>query len=120
MKLDKSPNSEQGSIVLEATGFAVLAFGLIMTLTIQVFEMERRVIWLEALAKNVMRHSLLNSDFDFEANVAEFQNVDPFLRDEVVSASSTCLLSSCSRSGQLVWLEISIDGAKAKVFGVIP
>lgn len=120
MKLSRSVLSEQGSIVIEATGFAVLAFGLVLTLTIQVFEMEKRVIGLEALARNAMRSSLLNSDFDFKTSVTEFQNLDPLLSDEDIFVSSTCSISSCSNSGELVWLEISVGSAKAKVFGVIP
>ena len=120
MNLIKVLESEKGNIVLEATGFAVLAFGLVLALTIQFFDLERRVIGLEALARNVMRHALLSTDFDFETSVANFKGLDPLLRDEAVLVSSTCSLSTCSRSDDLVWLELSLDNTKAKVFGVIP
>ena len=120
MNLIKALESEKGSIVLEATGFAVLAFGLVLTLTIQLFDIEKRVIGLEALARNAMRHALISSDFDFETSVASFEDLDPLLRDEAVLVSSTCSLSTCGRSGDLVWLELSLDSTKAKVFGVIP
>jgi hypothetical protein len=120
VSVSRALESEQGSIVVEATGFAVLAFGLVLTLTIELFEMERRVIGLEALARNSMRHALLSSDFDFEGSVADFQILDSLLRNEDVSISSTCSFSSCLRSGDLIWLELSVSGAKAKVFGVIP
>ena len=120
MNLIKVLESDKGSIVLEATGFAVLAFGLVLTLAIQLFDMEKRVIGLEALARNAMRHALISSDFDFETSVASFKDLDPLLRDEAVLVSSTCSLSTCSRSGDLVWLELSLDTTKAKVFGVIP
>jgi hypothetical protein len=120
VSLNRKLNAEKGSIVVEATGFAVLAFGLVLTLTIELFEMERTAIGLEALARNTIRHSLISSDFDFNAIVADFKNLDPLLRNEDISISSTCSLSTCSRAGELVWLELSIDSAKAKVFGVIP
>jgi hypothetical protein len=120
VSLNRKLNSEKGSIVVEATGFAVLAFGLVLTLTIELFDMERRVIGLEALARNSIRHALVSSDFDFNAIVADFKNLDPLLRNENISISSTCSLSQCPRAGELVWLELSIDSAKAKVFGVIP
>jgi hypothetical protein len=120
VNLIKALESENGSIVLEATGFAVLAFGLVLTLTIQLFDIEKRVIGLEALARNAMRHALISSDFDFETSVASFKDLDPLLRDEAVFVSSTCSLSTCARSGDLVWLELSLDSTKAKVFGVIP
>jgi len=120
VNLIKVLESDKGSIVLEATGFAVLAFGLVLTLTIQLFDMEKRVIGLEALARNAMRHALISSDFDFETSVASFKDLDPLLQDEAVMVSSTCSLSTCSRSGDLVWLELSLDSTKAKVFGVIP
>jgi len=120
VNLSRALKSENGSVVLEATGFAVLAFGLVLALTIQLFDMERRVIGLQALARNAMRHALLSSDFDFETSVAGFKDLDLLLRDEPVLVSSTCSLSTCSRSGDLVWLELSLDSTKAKVFGVIP
>ncbi|NBR78018.1 MAG: hypothetical protein EBT76_04400 [Microbacteriaceae bacterium] len=120
MNLSREYESDKGSVVLEATGFAVLAFGLVLALTIQLFDMERRVIGLEALARNAMRHALLSSDFDFETSVASFKDLDPLLQGEAVLVSSTCSLRTCSRSGDLVWLELSLDGTKAKVFGVIP
>jgi len=120
VNLSRVLQSEKGSIVVEATGFAVLAFGLVLTLTIQIFELERTVIGVQALSRNAMRHALLSSDFDFETSVANFKHLDPFLRDEAVLVSSTCSLNSCSRSGDLVWLELSLENTKAKVFGVIP
>ena len=120
MNLIKALESEKGSIVLEATGFAVLAFGLVLTLTIQLFDIEMRVIGLEALARNAMRHALISSDFDLETSVAGFKDLDLLLRDEPVLVSSACSLSTCSRSGDLIWLELSLDSTKAKVFGVIP
>jgi hypothetical protein len=120
VNLIKVLESDKGSIVLEATGFAVLAFGLVLTLTIQLFDVERRVIGLEALARNAMRNALISSDFDFETSVASLKDLDPLLRDEAVLVFSTCSLSTCSKSGDLVWLELSLDSTKAKVFGVIP
>jgi hypothetical protein len=120
VNLSRKFESDKGSIVLEATGFAVLAFGLVLALTIQLLDIERRVIGLEALARNAMRHALLSSDFDFETSVASFKDLDPLLQDEAVLVSSTCSLSTCSRSGDLVWLELSLDSTEAKVFGVIP
>lgn len=120
MRLNKFLASERGSILVEATGFAVLAFGLVLTLSIQVFELERRVIGLESLARNAMRNSLLSSDFDFQSIVFDFQNLDPLLSEEDISVSTSCSASQCSRSGELIWLEISIGNAKAKVFGVAP
>lgn len=120
VKNSRNLKSDDGSIVLEAAGFAVIAFGLVLSLSIQVFEVERRLISLQALARNVMRYSLINSAYDFESNVSIFQKLDPLVIGEALDVSVSCSLNQCSQSGELVWLEISHKDASARVFGVIP
>jgi hypothetical protein len=112
-------NDEQGSILLEAVTFAVLAFGLLLTISLQLSDLERKQIGLEVIARNSMRYFLLNQDSDLEQAVRYFQQFDDQLVDEDLSMTVSCNPSDCESSGAILWLEISSSMNKAKAFGVV-
>jgi hypothetical protein len=112
-------NDDQGSILLEAVTFAVLAFGLLLTLSIQLSDLERKQLGLEVVARNSMRYFLLNQDSDLERTVQYFKQFDDRLVDEDLSVSVSCNSSDCESTGAILWLEIAIGMNKAKAFGVV-
>jgi len=119
VSFSKCLNDEQGSILLEAVSFAVLAFGLLLTLSFQLSDLERKQIGLEVIARNSMRYFLLNQDSDLEQAVRYFQQFDEGLVDEDLSLTVSCNPSDCESSGAILWLEISSGMNKAKAFGVV-
>jgi hypothetical protein len=119
VSFSKCLNDEQGSILLEAVSFAVLAFGLLLTLCLQLSDLERKQIGLEVIARNSMRYFLLNQDSDLEQAVRYFQQFDEGLVDEDLSMTVSCNPSDCESSGAILWLEISSGMNKATAFGVV-
>lgn len=119
VRFSKNLDDNQGSILLEAVSFAVLAFGLLLTLSLQLSDLERKQIGLEVIARNSMRYFLLNQDSDLEQSVRYFQQFDDELVDEDLSMTVTCNPSDCKSSGAILWLEISNGTNKAKAFGVV-
>jgi hypothetical protein len=119
VSFSKCLNDEQGSILLEAVSFAVLAFGLLLTLSLQLSDLERKQIGLEVIARNSMRYFLLNQDSDLEQAVRYFQQFDEGLVDEDLSMTVSCNPSDCESSGAILWLEISSGMNKATAFGVV-
>jgi hypothetical protein len=119
VSFSKCLNDEQGSILLEVVSFAVLAFGLLLTLSLQLSDLERKQIGLEVIARNSMRYFLLNQDSDLEQAVRYFQQFDEGLVDEDLSLTVSCNPFDCESSGAILWLEISSGMNKAKAFGVV-
>jgi len=119
VSFSKCLDADQGSILLEAVTFAVLAFGLLLTLSLQLSDLERKQIGLEVIARNSMRYFLLNQDSDLEQAVRYFQQFDDQLVDEDLSMTVSCNPSNCESSGAILWLEISSGMNKAKAFGVV-
>lgn len=119
VSFSKCLKADQGSILLEAVTFAVLAFGLLLTLSLQLSDLERKQIGLEVLARNSMRYFLLNQDSDLERTVRHFQQFDDQLVDEDLAMTVFCNPSNCESTGAIFWLEISTGINKAKAFGVV-
>jgi hypothetical protein len=119
VSFSKCLNDEQGNILLEAVTFAVLAFGLLLTLSLQLSDLERKQIGLEVIARNSMRYFLLNQDSDLEQAVRYFQQFDEGLVDEDLSLTVSCNPSNCESTGAILWLEVSSGINKAKAFGVV-
>jgi hypothetical protein len=120
VKRSRSLASDQGSILLEASGFATLAFGLLLTLSLQVFELTNRQLGLEQIARNATRSHLLHSGSDLATYVREFQDLDESFANEQVDIYIRCLPADCFASGTLVWLELKSGENAARAYGVIP
>jgi hypothetical protein len=120
VKLIRLLSDEDGNILLEAVAFTTLAFGLILTLGIDLFQLERRQIGLEQLARNSTRFFLLNPESDFSEAISTFQELDSQLQDDQLKFSIKCQPTDCDSSGTFVSLEITSGDNVAKAFGVIP
>lgn len=120
VKRSRSVVSDEGSILLEASGFATLAFGLLLTLSLQVFELENRQLGLEQIARNATRSYLLHPGADLVTSVRDFQELDQSFATKPVEIFSRCLPADCFASGTLVWLELKSGENTARAYGVIP
>jgi len=123
MRSVKSPmslDSEKGSILLEASGFVTLAFGLLITLSLNFFDLESRQLGLEQIARNATRFYLLHPGSDPLTSVTEFQALDEHFADERVDVTIRCQPTDCLASGTLIWLELKAGENAAQAFGVIP
>jgi len=120
VKLIRSLSDEDGIILLEAVAFTTLAFGLILSLGIDLVQLERRQIGLEQLARNAARFFLLNPDSDFSEAISTFQELDSQMQVDQITLALRCQPTDCEASGTFVSLEITSGDNVAKAFGVIP
>ena len=120
VKSPRSLESEKGSILLEASGFVTLAFGLLLTLSLNIFDLESRQLGLEQIARNATRFYLLHPGSDLLTAVADFQALDGLFADERVDVTIRCQPTDCLASGALIWLELKAGENAAHAFGVIP
>lgn len=111
-------SQDRGSVLIEFVAFAVVGFGLVLTLGFQMLEQERRVLELQGLSRNAMRAYLLNPESDIFDEVFRLQDSSRLLAEENISVSLTCLSGSCSNPNTMLWLEIQSGEMSAKAFGV--
>ena len=114
----KSFLEERGSALVEVVAFAVVGFGLVLTLGFALLEQERRVIELQAIARNSMRSYLLHNSSDMFQAVSRLQSASKLWAEERIEVAVTCLPTDCHLRNSFVWLELSADGLSAKAFGV--
>lgn len=107
-------------MLLEAVGFAALAFGLLLTLSLQVFELERRQIGLEQIARNATRYYLLHPSSDLSEAIYAFQALDSQFDDDELDIAVNCQPIDCAITGSLVTLKLTAGTNVAKAFGVVP
>ncbi len=109
---------DQGSALIEVVAFAVVAFGLVLTLGFQMLEQERKVLELQSIARNSMRSYLLSNSNDILGEVSRFQSASRLWSEERIAVEVNCVPANCSVPKTLIWLEISGSGLDAKAFGV--
>lgn len=114
----KRLSSDQGNALLEGVGFAAIAFGLLMTLGLNVLTLERDELTLMSIARNSMRAFLLQDSEDLESAVAMFQE-QTTLANDALDVRVRCERQDCRTRGNLIWLEIHSDDLVASAFGVI-
>ena len=114
----KSFLEERGSALVEVVAFAVVGFGLVLTLGFALLEQERRVLELQAIARNSMRSYLLHNSSDMFQAVSRLQSASKLWGEELINVAITCLPTDCNLANSFVWLELSADGLSAKAFGV--
>lgn len=120
MKKDSVHSSESGTVLLEAVSFAALAFGLLLTLSIGLFDAERRQLSLGGIARNAIRDYFLHPASDLEESVKSYLLLDPLWADNEVKMTIRCSPSDCEASGTLLWLEITSGSNTGRAFGVVP
>jgi len=111
-------HEERGSALIEVVAFAVVGFGLVLTLGFALLEQERKVLELQAIARNSMRSYLLQNPSDIYQEVLRLQSASKMWSEESIDVSITCEPTNCDLPNSFVWLELSADGLSAKAFGV--
>ena len=109
---------EHGSVLIEVVAFAVVGFGLVLTLGVQILEQERKVLDLQSIARNSMRAHLLNPANDLDQAVERYQAASKLWAEESITVLLKCVPSSCEAANSLVWLKLSGSGLAAQAFGV--
>jgi hypothetical protein len=109
---------DHGSILIEVVAFAVVGFGLVLTLGFQVLEQERKVLDLQSIARNSMRAHLLNPFSDLDHEVERYQLTSKLWSEESISVQLKCVPVNCEATNSLVWLKLSSSGLDAQAFGV--
>lgn len=113
-----SVREERGSVLVEVVAFAVVGFGLVLTLGFQLLEQERKIIELQTIARNSMRSYLLHNASDMYQEVSRLQSASKLWSEESIDVSITCEPTNCDLPNSFVWLELSADGLSAKAFGI--
>jgi hypothetical protein len=98
--------------------FAVVAFGLVLTLGFQMLEQERKVLELQSIARNSMRSYLLTNSNDILGEVSRLQSASRLWSQELIDVEVNCVPANCSVLNTLIWLELSGSGLDVKAFGV--
>jgi hypothetical protein len=111
-------NKDQGSALIEVVAFAVVGFGLVLTLGFQMLEEERKVLELQGFSRNAMRAYLLEPDSDIFEEVSRLQSNSRLFAEENISVSQTCIPDNCNNPNTMVWLELKAGDLDAKAFGV--
>ncbi|MEI8231823.1 MAG: hypothetical protein WCG32_04595 [Actinomycetes bacterium] len=120
MKISRVIDNDSGSILLEAVSFAAMAFGLLLTLGLNILDLERRQLGIEQVARNAIRYYLLSPNSDLSEAVFTFQSLDVQFDDDQVGVLIDCSPSDCDASGSLVWLELKAGANSSRAFGVVP
>ncbi len=114
----KSFHDERGSALIEVVAFAVVGFGLVLTLGFALLDQERKVLELQAIARNSMRSYLLHNENDMYQEVSRLRSASKMWSEESIDVSITCEPTNCDLPNSFVWLELSADGLSAKAFGI--
>ena len=109
---------DQGSTLIEVVAFAVVAFGLVLTLGFQMLEQERKVLELQSIARNSMRSYLLTNSNEILGEVSRLQASSRLWSEERIEVEVNCVPANCSVPNTLIWLELSGSGLDVKAFGI--
>jgi hypothetical protein len=109
---------DKGSALIEVVAFAVVAFGLVLTLGFHMLEQERKVLELQSIARNSMRSYLLSNSNDILGEVARLQASSRLWSEDRIAVEVNCVPANCSVPNTLIWLELSGSGLDVKAFGV--
>ena len=114
----KSIRAENGNVILEATAFVSVAFGLLLVSGIQLFTIQRNQLELESIARNTMRSYLNYPQRDMSQVLDFWQARSSILNSETIELSVSCK-PSCRSNGAVVLAKLSWDGLSAEAFGVL-
>jgi hypothetical protein len=120
VKINDRIRADSGSIVLEATSFVTMAFSLLLVLSLQLFDVERKQIMLEEVARNSLRAYFLGSSKDLAADIEFYKNLSNSFEGEDLAITTRCVPANCETTGSLVWLELASGNNYARAFGVQP
>ncbi len=110
--------NDAGSVLIEVVAFAVVGFGLVLTLGLQLMEQERKVLELQGIARNSMRAYLLQPSSSMYEHVSRFQDQSKLWAEERIDVSVRCVPIECNVANTVIWLELNGLELDAKSFGV--
>lgn len=113
-----SIQDDRGSALVEVVAFAVVGFGLVLTLGFHLLEQERKVLELQGIARNSMRSHLLHTSTDLYEEVSKYQGSSKLWSEESVQVTIACTPANCDLPNSMIWLELSAGSLSAKAFGV--
>jgi hypothetical protein len=111
--------SEKGSALLEVVAFAALGFGLVLSLGLDLLQTERELLELQSISRNALRAYLKDSTGDVLQEIGKYQSNSKLLTTQNISVSVTCLPAECSKAGNLIFLQLSVEDKKVQSFGVV-
>lgn len=109
---------ETGNALLEAIGFVTVAFALILTLGLQLFQLQSDAMELELVARNSLRDYLTQQREPLLETTRRYLSDSKDLRNLDVSIEVLCRPDCVSKPFQ-VQLVISADNIRASAFGVV-
>ena len=112
-----SIRAEDGNALLEGIGFAVCAFGLVLSSGLGLFQAQQDQLALQSLVRNVMREHLLHPEQSIEVQLSTLQRLSTSWGETNLSLELHCAFECVA--GSLAWLKISGNGYSATSFGVI-
>lgn len=111
-------SSESGSALLESISFAVVAFALVLTLGLRLFEYQSQAMELEILARNSLREYLTQQNDSLSVLVKRNLAESEKLHDLEVSVHIDCA-PSCFEKPFQIRLVLNAEAISASAFGVV-
>ncbi len=116
MRLGSELAKEDGNALLEGISFAAVAFGLLLSSSLFLFDSQIKSLEMASIARNAMRDHLLKPSTSIDQLIL-LQQKGTSLEDQALEAKIICS-NTCQR-GDEIELEISWEGVRARAFGVI-
>lgn len=116
MRLGSRLAMEDGNALLEGISFAAVAFGLLLSSSLFLFDSQIKSLDMASIARNAMRDHLLNPNTSIDQFIL-LQQKGTSLEDQALEAKVNC--SNKCQLGDEIDLEISWEGIRARSFGVI-
>jgi len=113
----KRISNETGNALLEGVSFAALAFGLVLSSGLSLFQVESDQLALNLLARNVTRDYLLDPHVPLESVLQKWQVINPEFRHRQVELAVNCE-GDCSQ-GSILQIELFSNGLVSSSFGVL-
>ena len=109
---------ETGSALIEVVAFAAVAFGLVLSLGLNLLQNERELLELQGIARNAMRAHLKDPTGDILQEIARYLSNTKLLSNQNLNVAMNCVPADCNQIGSLMFLELSIEDKKVQSFGV--
>ncbi len=109
---------EAGNALVEAVSFVTVAFGLVFSAGLGLFQLQASAIELQSVARNSLRSYLIGEEKSLTQLVRQNLDYNPIWREREVNVSVNCV-PDCSAPEHRVILLLSAGAVQAKAFGVI-
>jgi hypothetical protein len=109
--------SERGNALIEGVGFGLMAFVLLLSSGISLFEQQLSYLELQSLARNVLRAHQIHPEINYFQALSIFQSESELFKDQTLTLSYVCE-PNCASTTSIVQLVITAENVRAEVFGV--